>query len=83
MPYLAIAEKDYAALEMLRALQDVQFFISVIYHNLDRTEERDAAATRHQETEQKRLDAEKTASEPWIAEVLDVVSEVSVALAAR
>lgn len=68
---------------MFRALQDAQFLLSVVYHNLDRAEERDAAATRHQETEQKRLEAEKQVAEPWVTEVLDIVSEVSVALAAR
>ncbi|EKM55387.1 uncharacterized protein PHACADRAFT_208907 [Phanerochaete carnosa HHB-10118-sp] len=81
--YLDIAEKDYATLEMFRAVQDTQFLLSVVYHNLDRAEERDSAATRHQETEQKRLEAEKQVAEPWVTEVLDIVSEVSVALAAR
>jgi anaphase-promoting complex subunit 5 len=50
--YLDIAEKDYATLEILRSLADVQFLISFLYHNLNMVEERDAAATRYLKTEE-------------------------------
>lgn len=68
---------------MFRCQQDVLFLLSVLYHNLGMTEERDKIALRHQEVGKQREEAEKVVSEPWIAEVLDVVSEVSAMLAAR
>ena len=81
--YLDVAEKDYEALEMYRSLQDVQFLLSVVYHNLGMTEERDGAAERHRKVGEQKEAAEKQLSEPWIDEVWEVVGQVSAALAAR
>ncbi|GJE95105.1 hypothetical protein PsYK624_112850 [Phanerochaete sordida] len=81
--FLTLAEADYAALEALRALADVQFLLAVVHHNLGDPGARDAAAARHAATERLRQAAESVVDEPWVCEVLDVMSEVSVALAAR
>ncbi|GBE82222.1 predicted protein [Sparassis crispa] len=83
IPYLQIAEKDYAALEMFRSLQDVQYLLSVVYHNLGMTAERDEAATRHLKTEEEGRNAAVVVVEVWIAEVLEVVAEVGAGLASR
>ena len=78
-----MAEADYAKLEILRSLQDVQYLLSIIYHNLNKTAERDAAASRHLKTAEDRKVAATVVIEDWVADVCDVVVEVGAALAAR
>ena len=83
MQYLEIAEKDYATLEILRSLADVQFLVSVLYHNLDMVEERDASATRHLETEEAMKEAAVVVAEDWITQVWELVLDIGAALAKR
>ena len=83
IPWLKTAAEDYAALEMYRALQDTLYLLAVLYHNLGMIKDRDEVAERHHRVGKEREEAEKQATEPWITEVLDIVSEISVALAAR
>ncbi|KAF8258613.1 hypothetical protein EI94DRAFT_1621071 [Lactarius quietus] len=83
LPYLEIAEKDYAKLEILRSLADVQFLVSVLYHNLDMVEERDASATRHLETEDAMKEAAVVVAEDWINQVWELVLDIGAALAKR
>lgn len=78
-----MAEADYATLEILRSLQDVQYLLSVVYHNLGITAERDEAAARHLGTEEERKKAATTILEPWVLEVWELVGDVGAALAAR
>lgn len=80
---MKLAVDDYTALQMYRALQDVLFLLSVVYHNLGLEEDRDVIAKFHHDVGQEREEAEKQVSEPWVAEVLGVVSEITLALAAR
>ncbi|KAF8188420.1 hypothetical protein BJ912DRAFT_1107716 [Pholiota molesta] len=47
LPYLSIAESDFLILEMYQSLKDVQYMLSVVYHNLDMQDERQKAAQRH------------------------------------
>ena len=83
MSYLDIAEKDYATLEILRSLADVQFLISVLYHNLNMVEERDAAATRHLKTEEAMQEAAVVVVEGWIDQVWELVLDIGASLAKR
>lgn len=83
MSYLDIAEKDYATLEILRSLADVQFLISVLYHNLNMVEERDAAAARHLKTEEATQEAAVVVVEGWIDQVWELVLDVGGSLAKR
>ena len=83
MSYLDIAEKDYATLEILRSLADVQFLISVLYHNLNIVEERDAAATRHLKTEEAMQEAAVVVVEDWIDQVWELVLDIGASLAKR
>jgi anaphase-promoting complex subunit 5 len=83
LPYLDIAEKDYMTLEILRSLADVQFFTSVLYHNLNMVEERDAAARRHLETEEAMQEAAVVVAEGWIDQVWELVLDVGAAIAKR
>jgi anaphase-promoting complex subunit 5 len=83
LSYLDIAEKDYATLEILRSLADVQFLISVLYHNLDMVEERDTAATRHLKTEEAMHEAAVVVVEDWIDRVWELVLDIGASLAKR
>ncbi len=83
MSYLDIAEKDYATLEILRSLADVQFLISVLYHNLNMVEERDVAATRHLKTEEAMQEAAVVVVEGWIDQVWELVLDIGASLAKR
>ena len=83
MSYLDIAEKDYATLEILRSLADVQFLISVLYHNLNMVEERDVAATRHLKTEEAMQEAAVVVVEDWIDQVWELVLDIGASLAKR
>ncbi len=83
MLYLDIAEKDYATLEILRSLADVQFLISVLYHNLNMVEERDVAATRHLKTVEATQEAAVVVVEDWIDQVWELVLDIGASLAKR
>jgi anaphase-promoting complex subunit 5 len=78
---LDIAEKDYATLEILRSLADVQFLISVLYHNLNMVEDRDAAATRHLKTQEAMQEAAVVVVEDWIDQVWELVLDIGASLA--
>lgn len=83
LPYLLAAEKDYECLDILEALQDVQYFISVVYHNLDMINERDAAARRHQATVEKREKLATVVQDEEVDAILDLIGRIGVALSSR
>ncbi|KAF8478458.1 hypothetical protein DFH94DRAFT_749935 [Russula ochroleuca] len=83
LSYLDIAEKDYATLEILHSLADVQFLISVLYHNLDMVEDRDTAAIRHLKTEEAMHEAAVVIAEDWIDRVWELVLDIGASLAKR
>ncbi|KAI0064595.1 hypothetical protein BV25DRAFT_1822992 [Artomyces pyxidatus] len=83
LPYLDVAEKDYAALEMFRSLADVQCLLSVLYHNLGMVKERDEAAERQLKTEEDMKKAAVVVNETWVWEVWELVCDVGAALAKR
>ena len=78
-----MAEEDYATLEMYRAVQDTQFLLSVVYHNLGMIQERDDAAARCHSTEEEVTRLSTVSMEDWIADVWEVVSNLGGVLAAR
>ncbi|PPQ78100.1 hypothetical protein CVT25_015634 [Psilocybe cyanescens] len=83
LPYLSKAEFDFKALEMYQPLKDVQYMLSVIYHNLDMAVERQAAAERHSETETIQKKLEMVVSDPEISEIFDLMEIVGSALTSR
>jgi anaphase-promoting complex subunit 5 len=68
---------------MLTPLMDVQYFLSVVYHNLGMEPERERAAKRHFDTKEERDKLEMTVVDDEVREIWDVVSEVGTALARR
>jgi len=83
LPYLLAAEKDYEGLIILEALQDIQYFISVVYHNLNMISERDAAARRHRATLERRDKLAVTVADEEVDTILDLVGKIGIALASR
>ncbi|KAL1743927.1 hypothetical protein HDZ31DRAFT_39837 [Schizophyllum fasciatum] len=81
--WLPAAEQDYKTLGMYQSQMDVQYLISVLYHNLDMIAERDAAAERHAETAREFKEQEDVLVDSETEEVLDVVAAIGAALAAR
>jgi anaphase-promoting complex subunit 5 len=63
------------------AVMDVQYFLSVVYHNLGLQTERDEAAKRHFATQEMRRGLEM--SDEGITGVLEVMRMVGAALAHR
>lgn len=83
LQYLIMAESDFKKLEIYRSVKDVQYMLSVVYHNLDMVDERQAAAQRHSETEalQKRL--EMTVTDEDTLKIFELIAVVGSALASR
>ncbi|KAL1673367.1 hypothetical protein EV122DRAFT_222894 [Schizophyllum commune] len=81
--WLPTAEQDYKTLEMYQSQMDVQYLISVIYHNLDMEAERDAAADRHAATARAFKAEEDILVDKETEEILDVVASIGAALAGR
>ena len=83
IPYLSIAESDFQTLEMYPSLRDVQYLLSVVYHNLGMKNERQGAATRHSRTEEHLRQLEAIVSDDQILEIFELLTTVGAALASR
>ncbi|KXN82084.1 hypothetical protein AN958_03242 [Leucoagaricus sp. SymC.cos] len=83
LSYLLAAEKDYECLDTLESLQDVQYFIAVIYHNLDMVNECDAAARRHHVTVERREKLAATVADDGVEAILDLIGKIGMALTSR
>lgn len=83
LQYLLIAESDFQTLQIHRSTKDVQYFLSIVYHNLDMEDERDAAAKRHAETDELQQSLEKIVTDQETLEIFDLVATVGCALASR
>ncbi|KAL4248144.1 Anaphase-promoting complex subunit 5 [Abortiporus biennis] len=83
LPYLLIAEKDYSGLEIYRSLQDTQFLLSIVYHNLGMSHESEDAASKCHATEAVGKQASGVAIEGWLSDIWEIVSNAGAVLAAR
>lgn len=83
LPYLLAAEKDYECLGLLAGLQDVQYFLSIVYHNLGMINERDAVAQRHQATVEKGENLAALVHDEDVEAVLNLVEKIGVTLSSR
>jgi len=81
--YLLIAESDYAVLQCLLPLMNVQYLLSVVYHNLGLEKQQDDAAARHMATDEARKKLEIVVVDEQVKKIWEVVSQVGAALAAR
>jgi anaphase-promoting complex subunit 5 len=78
-----MAEVDFKSLEIYRSVKDVQYLLSVIYHNLGMMRERDEVASRHSQTEEQQKRLESITFDPLYQNVFEVVAKVGAALASR
>ncbi|KAJ7172511.1 armadillo-type protein [Mycena filopes] len=81
VPYILKSEEDYLALEMHHAVMDVQYFLSVVYHNLGLHAEREEAAKRHFATQEMRKELEM--SDEGISGILQVVKMAGAATCSK
>ncbi|KAG5643475.1 hypothetical protein DXG03_000863 [Asterophora parasitica] len=73
LSYLLIAEGDYQALQITSSLLDLQYLLSVVYHNLGMTRERDEAAKRHLETRAQQQKLEASVTDEEMRQILEVI----------
>lgn len=78
-----MAEADFQSLEIYRSVQDVQYLLSVVYHNLGMLQERDEVASRHSQTEEHQKRLEFVTFDPIYQDVFELVAKVGSALASR
>ena len=83
IPYLKISEADYLKIEVYAAARRVQYVLSAVYNTLSMKAERDAAVKRLGETEEKAKVVSGEAADALMIEIINLVSEVGVGLAAR
>ncbi|KIL69717.1 hypothetical protein M378DRAFT_68525 [Amanita muscaria Koide BX008] len=81
--YLLIAEGDFKTLQIYRSLLDVQYLLSVMYHNLGATVKRDECAERHIKTENELRRLETIAADEEVEQIFDTVAIVGATLARR
>jgi len=78
-----MAESDFQTLEMYPSMKDVQYLLSVVYHNLGMMNERQNVATRHCRTEEHLRQLEAVVSDDQILEIFELLTTVGAALASR
>ena len=83
IPYLKISETDYLKIEIYAAARRVQYVLSLVYNTLNMKAERDAAVKRLGETEGKSKMVSGEAADAQMIDIINLVSEVGVGLAAR
>lgn len=81
--YLKISEADYLKIEIYAAARRVQYILSVVYNTLNMKAERDAAVKRLGETDEKAKVVSGQGADSQMIEIINLVSEVGVGLAAR
>jgi anaphase-promoting complex subunit 5 len=83
LPHLQRSESDFKTLELIQPLSDVQYLISVLYHNLGMEKERDEMAEHHSETDTRLRRLEAIVVDDEVGQIIEVVSMVGAALAGR
>ena len=78
-----MAEVDFRKMEIFRSMQDAQYLLSIIYHNLDMEKERNEVAIRCSQTEQLRQNMGKAIVDEETRGIFDLLATIGAALAAR
>ena len=78
-----MAEADFKSLEIYRSVKDVQYLLSVVYHNLGMVRERDEVANRHSQTEEYQKGLERITFDPLYHDIFELVAVVGATLASR
>ena len=83
VPYLKVSEADYLKIEVYASARRVQYVLSLVYNTLNMKAERDAAVKRLGETEEKSKVVSGEAADTQMIEIINLISEIGVGLAAR
>ena len=81
LSYLHKAESDFKRLEMLASLADVQYTMSIVYHNLGRVDDALEVAERHAATLQEQSLLETSTTDQSVVSVFSIVDRVGVHVA--
>ncbi|KAF5385526.1 hypothetical protein D9757_005432 [Collybiopsis confluens] len=74
--WLAIAEKDYMALEIYHSAMDVQYLLAVVYNTFGAEEDRDAASERYERTREVLQQLEVVTADAEVNGIIDIISRV-------
>ncbi|KDQ18511.1 hypothetical protein BOTBODRAFT_28883 [Botryobasidium botryosum FD-172 SS1] len=83
LPFLIIAERDYAKIQKYAARLEVLYLASVVYHNLGMYPERNRTAELHRAEEAKREVVSRAEVDDEIKDVLDFVVDVAKVIGKR
>lgn len=78
-----MAEADFQTLEIIRSEKDVQYLLSVVYHNLGVVQERDDFARKHSQTEEHHEELQLITFDPNYQGIFELIAKVGAALALR
>lgn len=78
-----MAEVDFQTLEIIRSEKDVQYLLSVVYHNLGMVQERDDFARQHSRTEKRHKELQSITFDPIYQDIFKLIAHVGAALALR
>jgi len=81
--YLKMAEEDYKRLELTESLADVQFLMSVVYHNLGATSESEQTGERHLETNALKQKHGEVLVDEEVSRIWEIVSRVGISIAGQ
>ncbi|KAL0946934.1 hypothetical protein HGRIS_013094 [Hohenbuehelia grisea] len=83
LSYLRYSESDYHALQCWQSLSDVQYFISVVHHNLGNEHDRDEATQRHFASVELQQRTSHMVSDDMVEQILSTVVGIGTSLASR
>jgi len=78
-----MAETDFQTLEIIQSEKDVQYLLSVVYHNLGMVQERDDLARKHSQTEKCLEELQLITFDPNYQDIFELIAKVGAALASR
>ena len=78
-----MAEADFQTLEIIQSEKDVQYLLSVVYHNLGMVQERDDLARKHSQTEKRHEELQLITFDPNYQDIFELIAKVGAALASR
>lgn len=83
LQFLKEAETNFRTIQLMKALQDTQFLLASVYHNLGMEKDRDAASARCLATEDQGKKLATVATDDWPHDLWNLVSRIGAVVAAK
>ncbi|TCD69730.1 hypothetical protein EIP91_006497 [Steccherinum ochraceum] len=83
LQFLKEAETNFRTIQLMKALQDTQFLLATVYHNLGMEKDRDAASARCLATEDQGKKLATVATDDWPHDLWNLVSRIGAVIAAK